>query len=200
MTKGFNEGRVGMSYELTAEEKESRSHDAILRTLRAVVKAKRSLNGKKIKNIKMLFTLIDTDYSMTVDMIEFTEALTRLGLGLSEDAVIRLGKALDTDGGGTIDYKEFETWMKSGSVPKRDSFNVGVTSALTRFTDAAAGNVEKPKSLAEQAEQEVLKVQQEAEMAQKSTRLTQQATCRNCVAHFCVCKILKHVNWYCDAD
>ena len=98
MDKGFTEGRVGMAYELTAEEKESRSHAAILVTLRSVIKAKRSLNGKKIKNIKSLFHIIDTDDSMTVDMVEFTHALTRLGLGLSEDAVSRLGKALDTDG------------------------------------------------------------------------------------------------------
>eukprot|EP01046_Picozoa_sp_COSAG06_P059038 COSAG06_NODE_12074_length_1426_cov_6.443105_2_plen_182_part_01 len=48
MDKGFTEGRVGMAYELTAEEKESRSHMAILNTLRQVIKAKRSLGGKKI--------------------------------------------------------------------------------------------------------------------------------------------------------
>jgi hypothetical protein len=62
-------------------------------------------------------------------------------------------------GGGTIDYEEFETWMKTGAVPKRGEFNEEAFNA---------GRGGKPASLAEQAEQGVVKAQQEADMEKKS--------------------------------
>ncbi len=169
MDKGFTEGRVGMAYELTGDEKEARSHAAILNTLRQVIKAKRTLGGKKITSARKLFYLIDTDGSMTVDMIEFTVALTRLGLGLSEDAVRRLGKALDTDGGGTIDFEEFELWMKTGKVPRAGEYDNAVFSSKRREIGGKHG-----QGLAEKAIEAVAEFQAEEERRYKQKRVEQE--------------------------
>lgn len=166
MDKGFTEGRVGMAYELTAAEKESRSHAAILSTLRQVIKAKRSLGGKKITSVKKLFQLIDTDDSRIVDMIEFENALTRLGLGLSEDAVRRLGTALDTDGGGTIDYGEFEVWMKTGEVPRAGAYAQEAFSNKRRERGGEHG-----QGLADSAIEAVAEFQAEEEKKRKKERV-----------------------------
>eukprot|EP01043_Picozoa_sp_COSAG02_P030496 COSAG02_NODE_1948_length_10297_cov_13.589429_4_plen_545_part_00 len=171
--KGFTEGRVGMAYELTAEEKEARSHSAILSTLRQVIKAKRTLGGEKITSVRKLFHLIDTDDSMTVDMIEFTVALTRLGLGLSEDAVRRLGKALDTDGGGTIDFEEFELWMKTGEVPRAGEYNQTAFSGKRREKGGEHG-----QGVADSAIEAVAEFQAEEERRRKQERVEQERTAK----------------------
>ena len=169
LDKGFNQGRVGVAYELTAQEKEARSHAAILSTLRQVIKAKRTLGGKKITSVKRLFQLIDTDDSMTVDMIEFEEGLNRLGLGLSEAAVRGLGKALDTDGGGTIDYGEFETWMKTGEVPRAGEYDQGAFSSRRRERGGEHG-----QGLADSAIEAVAEFQAEEDMKRKQEKVNQE--------------------------
>ena len=169
LDKGFNQGRVGVAYELTAQEKEARSHAAILSTLRQVIKAKRTLGGKKITSVKRLFQLIDTDDSMTVDMIEFEEGLNRLGLGLSEAAVRGLGKALDTDGGGTIDFAEFETWMKTGEVPRAGEYDRGAFSSTRRERGGEHG-----QGLADSAIEAVAAFQAEEDMKRKQERVNQE--------------------------
>lgn len=166
MHKTHEEGRVGMAYELTAREKEARSHAAILSTLRQVIKAKRALWGKKITSVKKLFHLIDTDDSRTVDMVEFVHALTRLGLGLSEDAVLRLGKALDTDGGGTIDYQEFNMWMETGKVPQAGAYDQKAFSDKRREHGGEHG-----QGLADDVMETVAEVQADEEIQRNKEKL-----------------------------
>lgn len=63
--------------------------------------------GKKLKDARQAFELMDKDGDGTLDEDEFKDALSRLGVGLSERQLVTVFEAIDTDGEGSIDYNEF---------------------------------------------------------------------------------------------
>ena len=56
---------------------------------------------------RQAFQLMDKDGDGTLDEAEFMQAMTRLGVGLSENQLSKVMRAIDTDGEGSIDYNEF---------------------------------------------------------------------------------------------
>lgn len=92
---------------LSEEEIQSRQIDNIFRVIRQQMQGNRSLYGKKLKDARQAFRLMDKDGGGTLDEKEFEHAMRRLGIGLSEAQLSRAFKAIDTDGEGGVDYDEF---------------------------------------------------------------------------------------------
>jgi Ca2+-binding EF-hand superfamily protein len=71
--------------------------------------------GKKLQPMQIManaFDAIDEDLSGSIDSNEFSEAMMRLDLGLSREAVQELLDVIDNDGDGTLDKTEFLAAMK----------------------------------------------------------------------------------------
>eukprot|EP01045_Picozoa_sp_COSAG04_P004970 COSAG04_NODE_224_length_19624_cov_47.932855_5_plen_187_part_00 len=64
-----------------------RSRLQIGKIVRDAIASNRSLGGKAMKNIESTFKAIDKDGSGDLDHGEFTTAMNRLGLGLSEEQI-----------------------------------------------------------------------------------------------------------------
>ena len=78
-------GPSGEKYRLSNAAKLQREHASVLNALkRAMSGTHRTLNGKKIGSSRAIFAAMDRDNSGTLDIHEFTGAMKRLGLGLSE--------------------------------------------------------------------------------------------------------------------
>ncbi len=82
---------------------------SVFRQLRFALAGGRTLFGKKIKNIKDLFKVLDKDGGGTVSHEEFTAGLHRLDIGLTKDQVRALLHVVDDDNSGEIDVSEFLT-------------------------------------------------------------------------------------------
>ena len=162
------EGIHGLGYHLSDDEREQREQVAVLHQIQQAMHAKRSIYGHSIKNSRDLFQSIDQDHSGMVDMKEFADALHRLDVGLSPPQVEALGRRLDRDGNGEIDYEDFFNYMH-GDVDLTGQYSqvdpptavpsVGVAELEQRvaelnqqlFTQRASGE-ELTKQAAEQAE------------------------------------------------
>ena len=77
----------GIKLVLTKEQKLARQTKQISKIIRDAIHAKRSLNGKGMKNVEGVFKAIDKDGSGNLDYDEFAMAMNRLGLGLTEEQV-----------------------------------------------------------------------------------------------------------------
>ena len=82
---------------------------SVFRQLRFALAGGRTLFGKKIKNLKDLFKVLDKDNGGTVSHDEFKAGLHRLDIGLTKDQVRALLHVVDDDQSGEIDIKEFLT-------------------------------------------------------------------------------------------
>lgn len=92
---------------LSEEELLARQVDNIFRVIRQQMEGARTLYGKKLKDAKQAFALMDKDGDGTLDEAELKQAMERLGVGLTDLQLSKLMRAVDTDGEGTIDYNEF---------------------------------------------------------------------------------------------
>ena len=79
----------------------------VMRVLRQAVKDGRSLFGIKLTSVAKVFQAIDRDESGFIDTGEMSNALQRLGLGLTINQVSELFSGIDDDGSDEIDWKEF---------------------------------------------------------------------------------------------
>ena len=108
----------------------------LFRVISQQLRGKRTLYGEVMAEARDVFNLIDKDRSRTLDKQEFTTALNRMGLGLTEDQVEEVIAVVDKDGNGTIEYPEFVAllgaeWSRPRSAP----------AAKTRF-----GASQRPRS------------------------------------------------------
>ena len=89
--------------------------DQVFNVLRQQLASQRSLYGKKLKDPRKVFELMDRSGDGSLDVEEFGQALARLGLGLGEKQLTLVMKACDQDGDGDISYEEFAsrlgTWL-----------------------------------------------------------------------------------------
>ena len=92
---------------LSEEELLARQVENIFRVIRQQMQGARTLYGKKLKDARQAFELMDKDGDGTLDEDEFKNAMNRLGVGLSEGQLAKVMAAIDTDGEGSIDYTEF---------------------------------------------------------------------------------------------
>ena len=71
------------------------------------------LKGPRVfTGFKSIFKIIDTDFSGTIDLKEFTTALINLKLDITEEDSRRLFNAFDRNNNGVIDYVEFLDLMR----------------------------------------------------------------------------------------
>lgn len=92
---------------LSEEELLARQVDNIFRVIRQQMQGARTLYGKKLKDARQAFLLMDKDGDGTLDEDEFKQAMERLGVGLTDNQLSKVMRAIDKDGEGTIDYNEF---------------------------------------------------------------------------------------------
>jgi len=98
---------------------------ALLRVLwEAVHTRRRTLYGRRCKDMASFFAAVDKDQTGTITRHELREAMVRLDVGLSPVQLDRLVRTIDTDRSGGIEYSELESWMnKRGGAADRGSTN-----------------------------------------------------------------------------
>jgi adenylate kinase family enzyme/Ca2+-binding EF-hand superfamily protein len=124
------------SITMSKDTKVEREVENVFRVISQQLRGKRTLYGEVMAEARDVFNLIDKDRSRTLDKQEFTTALNRMGLGLTEDQVEEVIAVVDKDGNGTIEYPEFVAllgaeWSRPRSAP----------AAKTRF-----GASQRPRS------------------------------------------------------
>ena len=92
---------------LSREERAQRLTNNVFRVIRQQMRGNRSLYGQKLADAQRVFALMDVDGSGTMTAEEFSDALTRMGLGLTAVQVGEVLATVDADGSGTIEYDEF---------------------------------------------------------------------------------------------
>ena len=94
-------------HQISAHDMQNREVEAILHVMRGHLKAERTLFGQKAQNARKVFRLMDRDGNGVLDRVEFKKALTRMGLGLTEDQVDVVMRHMDKDMDAHLDYEEF---------------------------------------------------------------------------------------------
>lgn len=74
--------------------------------------AEMALVSRLVGAVGDVFDDVDKDKSRQIDLAEMTACLSKLGLASSPAEARSVFDAIDTDGNGTIDRAEFETWFK----------------------------------------------------------------------------------------
>ena len=100
--------------ELSRDAKLQRTVDNIFRVIREQMKANRSLYGRALVDAAETFRIMDKDGSGYLDAQEFSGALHRMGLGLTEEQVADVLSLVDKDGDGEIDYDEYIALLAKG--------------------------------------------------------------------------------------
>lgn len=89
----------------------------------------RALQGKclhkgvgALKQLSCIFRKLDIDYSKRICFEELSEGLQSFGMDLSHAETVSLFEALDKDGNGSVDFKEFMDLL----TPPMDPIRVAV--------------------------------------------------------------------------
>ena len=80
--------------EMSAEERRQRQATHLSRVLNNMIRYRRSLYGTMMRDATSAFEALDKDGSGALDYHEFQAALRRLGLGLTAEQTMELGKAM----------------------------------------------------------------------------------------------------------
>lgn len=93
---------------LNAQQKQERQTRHIAKILRQMIASRRSVTGKQMGGtIVSAFEALDRDGSGRVSSEEFSQAMLRLGMGLTSKQLGHLFCALDADGDGSVSLREF---------------------------------------------------------------------------------------------
>eukprot|EP00656_Telonema_subtile_P042819 TRINITY_DN4872_c0_g1_i4.p1 TRINITY_DN4872_c0_g1~~TRINITY_DN4872_c0_g1_i4.p1 ORF type:complete len:331 (+),score=98.80 TRINITY_DN4872_c0_g1_i4:79-1071(+) len=84
----------------------------LVSAMHAAMRSGRKLFGQTIHSLEGFYKMVDTDGDGRVSMQELSAALRRLGLGLRGSQIDDLMAYFDEDGGGDIDFHEFETLLE----------------------------------------------------------------------------------------
>lgn len=101
----FLDGKAGRTKAAHVKGKETAEN--VFRVLGQYLKGSRSLYGRKMKDARQVFGLMDKDAGGTIDSEEFGKALKRLGFKLSPAQTQEVLGVVDADGSGEVDYSEF---------------------------------------------------------------------------------------------
>jgi hypothetical protein len=109
--------------ELSEEERlrrfAERQADQIANVLNQLIRGKRHLYGKIMRDANSAFSAIDADGNGSLDRQEFSQALNRLGLGATDDQVKTLFQAMDRDKDGMVSGDEFVTFLSKAAARKK---------------------------------------------------------------------------------
>jgi hypothetical protein len=105
---------------LNTQQKQERQTKQIAKILRQMIASRRSVTGKQMGGtIISAFEALDRDGSGRVSTEEFSQAILRLGMGLTPKQLQQLIDALDTDGDGSISLREFVSFIKETPEEKK---------------------------------------------------------------------------------
>lgn len=107
-TRRLTPTATAMAPRLIAQEKQERQTRQIVKTLRQMIAARRSVTGKQMSGtIISAIEALDRDGSGRVSSEEFSKAMVRLGMGVTPKQLEQLIWALDADGDGSVSVHEF---------------------------------------------------------------------------------------------
>ena len=140
---------------ITEEQRRKRmfyEKSAIAKVVRSMVNKQRTLYGRKLVHIRDVFSIADKDNSGTLDRREFMDAMSRLGLGLTEQQISALMDDID-DGDGVLDYEElFQFFSGAFDMPVGDDDASKNAHALKKIKQAYwSGMLEKKPRTIEDA-------------------------------------------------
>jgi Ca2+-binding EF-hand superfamily protein len=78
-----------------------------------IVEKLRALMASSKRTLPEIFSEFDSDRNGFVTVVEFRNAIRKLGLGLSSKDIDALLAKIDKNGDGRIDYREFANKFKS---------------------------------------------------------------------------------------
>ena len=64
-------------------------------------------------NLSVIFAVLDTDSSKNIDASEFKRKIRAMNMGLDEEEIIALFKAMDMNNDGVISYDELVNMFQS---------------------------------------------------------------------------------------
>lgn len=96
----------------TVTSSSSQWDNNVLERLRVIIAA-------STKSIEQIFNEFDEDGNGYVTLVEFRNAIRRLGLGITSREIDTLMQRIDTNGDGKIDYQEFAAKFKDNSYDAR---------------------------------------------------------------------------------
>ncbi len=99
---------------LSDDEKHNRELEQIFQVIRNQIHKKRTLYGKEVYNARSLFKQADRGSTGTISKDEFSQALLRLGVGLTKEQMRMVSDFIDTDNDDCVDYGEFTLHLVVG--------------------------------------------------------------------------------------
>lgn len=84
-----------------------------------VLERLRIIIATSTKSLKEIFDEFDEDGNGYVTLVEFRNAIRKLGLGITSREIDQLMARIDTNGDGKIDYYEFSSKFKDNSYEAR---------------------------------------------------------------------------------
>merc|ERR1712205_193461 len=71
-------------------------------------KPRGSLTDEQVEEVREVFGLFDADQSGAIDCRELKGAMRALGFEVKNEELIKMVSDIDTDGNGTVEFKEFD--------------------------------------------------------------------------------------------
>merc|ERR1712166_1374546 len=83
-------------------------------------KPRGSLSDEQVEEVREVFGLFDADNSGAIDCRELKGAMRALGFEVSNEELTKMVTDIDTDGNGSVEFKEF-VGMMTGKMGEKDS-------------------------------------------------------------------------------
>merc|ERR1712166_900350 len=83
-------------------------------------KPRGSLSDEQVEEVREVFGLFDADNSGAIDCRELKGAMRALGFEIGNDELKKMVSDIDTDGNGSVEFKEF-MGMVTGKMGEKDS-------------------------------------------------------------------------------
>merc|ERR1719263_1244877 len=113
-------------------------------------KPRGSLTDEQVEEVREVFGLFDADQSGAIDCRELKGAMRALGFEVKNEELIKMVSDIDTDGNGTVEFKEF-MGMMTGKMGEKDS-REDIVKVFKMFDDDSTNKISF-RNLARDAEE-----------------------------------------------
>merc|ERR1712205_238614 len=107
-------------------------------------KPRGSLTDEQVEEVREVFGLFDADQSGAIDCRELKGAMRALGFEVKNEELIKMVSDIDTDGNGTVEFKEF-MGMMTGKMGEKDS-REDIVKVFKMFDDDSTNKISFPTS------------------------------------------------------